>query len=188
MTNYQLVSVCDSAVPSELAQRTQAQSSQGPGSPRLPLLSLRQENVTHSVKRRGQEGCHSQESQNLSPSSFVRRHTRAALTHSYETQVWLNGIHNQAPGIEAARRAWRCLGKGVRDEWVAGSGRGIGEREEEEGKEESRGKGGEVNLGEKRVPLGCTLVLSASRTDLTLAVAFKRSVKLLEDSDLLTFF
>ena len=115
MTNYQLFSVCDNAVPSELAQRTQAQSSQGPGSPRLSLLSLRQENLTHSVK-----GRHIQESQDLSPSSFIRRHTRAALTQGYKTQVWLNGIHNQEPGIEAARRAWRCLGKGVRDECVAG--------------------------------------------------------------------
>ena len=98
MTNYQLFCVCDSAVPSELAQRTQAQNSQGPGGPRLPLLSLRQENLTHSVKGWGQEGCHSLESQDLSPSSFIRCHTRAALTHSYETQVWLNGIHNLAPG------------------------------------------------------------------------------------------
>ena len=126
MTNYQLFYVCDNAVPSELAQRTQAQSSQGPGSPRLSLLSLRQENLTHSVK-----GRHIQESQDLSPSSFIRRHTRAALTQGYKTQVWLNGIHNQEPGIEAARRAWRCLGKGVRDECVAGSGRGVGERERE---------------------------------------------------------
>ena len=62
------------------------------------------------------------------------------------------------------------------------------EREGEEGKEESRGEGREVNLGEKRVPLGCTLVPSASRRDLTSAVAFKKSVKLLEDSDRLTFF
>ena len=30
--------------------------------------------------------------------------------------------------------------------------------------EESRGKGGEVSLEEKRVPPGCTLVPSASKT------------------------
>ena len=81
------------------------------------------------------------------------------------------------------------MGKGVRDECVAGSGRGLErEREREERTEESRGKGGEVSLEEKGVPPGCTLVPSASKTDITLAVAFKRSVKLLEDSDLLTFF
>ena len=61
-----------------------------------------------------------------SESKFLYQTPHQSSSHPrLETQVWLNGIHNQEPGIEAARRAWCCLGKGVRDECVAGSGRGL---------------------------------------------------------------